>query len=209
MTNRYRRLVTTRLMPAALLSLLNLTAQGEVVEGATSSLTPHPPVGDLSLMHELLTVIARTRSFNEVTKYLDDHATRPRRFELADWGASYRFQRSTVMEIMIRSERVSPGQRRADSNRVVAIQAIFQPNKVRLSDLEVIFGHWYRDPPDGQKVSLASAYFNAKRIHPQASYFLLATTGAGYEEALSASEYAQTLAATWSDDRYSSTGRPW
>jgi len=209
MTNRHRRLVITRFVPAAVLLLLNLSAKGEVAKGADRSPTPHPPMGDLGLVHELLVVIARTRSFNEVTRHLDEHATRPRRTELADWGAAYRIQQGAVSEILIRSERTAPGQRRADSNRVVAIEAIFQPNKVRLSDLEVKFGHWYRDPLDGQKVSLASAYFNAKLIDPKASYFLLATTGAAYAEALSASEYAQTLAATWSDDRYSSTGRPW
>jgi len=204
MTSSFRRLLATRFMPAALLSLLNLTAKAEGAKGANNSSTLNPTMRDLNLVHELFTVIARTRSFDEVTKQLDKHSTRPQRTELADWGAAYHVQRGVVSEFMIHSELTKPG-----SRRVAAIQAIFQPNKVRLSDLEITFGAWYRDPPDGEKVSLASAYFNAKAIHPNASYLLLATTGAAYEETLSKSEYAQTLAATWSDDRYSSTGRPW
>ena len=209
MTNSYRRLLATRFMPAALLSLLNLPAKGEVAKGANSSSTSLPAMRDLNLVHELFTVIARTRSFEEVTKLLDEHPTQPRRTELNDWGAVYKVQRSIIEMLMIERERTEPGQRSANPRRVVSIQAIFHPNKVRLSDLEIAFGAWYRDPPDGERASLASAYFNAKLIHPNANYLILATTRAGYEEALSKSEYAQTLAATWSDDRYSSTGRPW
>ncbi|WP_141211454.1 hypothetical protein [Rhodoferax sp. TH121] len=209
MTSRYRRIVAIRIMPAALLSMLNLAANGEVAKGAHPASTLLTTMRDLKILLEVFAVLARTRNFDEVMRQVGELSTRPRRTELADWGAAYLAQHPVVSEFMIHRERTAPGQRQEKFRQVVAIQAVLRPNTVRLSDLEATFGAWYRDPPDGDKVSLASAYFNAKLIHPKASYFLLATTGAGYEETLSKSEYAQTLVATWSDDRYSTKGRPW
>lgn len=164
---------------------------------------------ELDLFRQVLSAAALTTDFGEVTQPLLHLPHHPERVEQADWGVSYPLARGVVTEIMVHIDRVEEGQRRVHPPRVVAIQAILRPGQVRLSDLERSLGPWYRDPPDGDEVSLASAYFNAKLIHPKARYFLLATTGAGYEKRLSSSEFAQTLAATWRDDRYSSEGRPW
>jgi len=198
-----------RLLPAALLALFNLPAKAQTARSGPGSRMTPATAPELDLMRQVLSAAAVTTDFGAVTQPLTHLPHDPARVEQADWGVSYSLPRGVVTEIMVHIDRPEHGQRRTHPPRVTAIQAIFRPNQVRLSDLQSKFGPWYRDPPDGDKASLASAYFNAKLIHPKARYFLLATTGSGYEELLSPAEFAQTLAATWREDRYSTEGRPW
>lgn len=204
MINHDRRLLTTRLIPATLFSLLSTNTMPQTNPKTNSASIRNPTAHDFNFVVWLFTLIAQTRDFDEVNRHLIEHPSRPIQTDLAEWGCAYRFQQGDASDFIIHSPITEPGPR-----RIVTVQAILRSNTVTLSDLELKFGAWYRDPPDGEKVSLAQAYFNAKLIHPQASYLLLATTGAGYEETLSQSEIVETIVATWSDDRYQSTGRPW
>lgn len=174
-------------------------------------LEPLPPTPGLilPLFIESIRILATTTNFHEVSQPLAGL----NRFHEEDWEsegwASFRVEDGSIEEISFSFARSESDEPASIPPQVAAIEAIFDTNTVRLGDLEEILGPWYRDPPDGDEASLATAYFNARLIAPSVSFFLLALTKAPYSKTLLQSEIVSNLAVTWSDDRYGTENRPW
>ncbi len=167
------------------------------------------PGSILSLFIATIRILATTNDFAKVSQPLAGLI----RFHEEDWvsegWASFRFEDGSIEEILFSFATPESDAFVSTSPQVVAVQAIFKTDTVRLDELEEVLGPWYRDPPDGQKSGLASAYFNARSIHPNASFFLMAATQAPYTTSLPTSVVVDRLAVTWSDDRYGTENRPW
>lgn len=158
---------------------------------------------------EALRVLAVSKDFSLVTKAFSGLARLAAPEWQSDWGVSFQVDGDPLQEILVYIDRVADGEIRRREPQVIAVQGVFGVGTAKLADLERWLGPWYRDPPEGVKASLASAYFNAKRIHPQATFLLLATTSADYESMLSPSALVSTVSATWHDSRHETSNRPW
>jgi hypothetical protein len=164
---------------------------------------------DLDFVRRAFAQLTYSRRAAHVMRWLAASPHRAQRTEQADWGVAYQVQHGVVSELRIDTASPVPTHAGSPGPAVTALTAQFKPGRVRLSDLEASFGPWYRDPPEGDQASLASACFNARLIHASADFLLVAGTGAAYERTLSRDEPAEFLAATWSDDRAVRQGRPW
>jgi hypothetical protein len=198
-----RRRLLTRHLPAACGALLGLRPLAPWAQTLRPVEMSTSLAEDLDFVRRAFAQLTYSRRTAHVMRWLAASPHRAQRTEQADWGVAYQVQHGVVAELHITT--VSP----APDPQVAALTAQFKPGRVRLGDLEASFGPWYRDPPDGDQASLASAYFNARLIHPSADFLLVAGTGAGYGRTLSRDEPADFLAATWADDRAVRQGRPW
>jgi hypothetical protein len=167
------------------------------------------PGSILPLFIAAIRVLATTQDFTKVSQPLAGLIWFQQEDWIADGGASFRFEDDSVEEISLAFARSGSGALAPSHPQVIAMQAILNPDTVRLGELEEILGPWYRDPPDGDEVSYACAYFNARSINPNASFFLVATTKEPYSKTLPASAFVEQLAVTWNDDRYKQENRPW
>lgn len=153
-----------------------------------------------------LAILAETRDYVAVAAPFTDLGFK--NLEEENEGATFRVYGNKIYNAVIHLDR-DPEPPFAAKQVVVAIALLFEPGTVVLSDIQNIFGDWYRDPVDGERAALATSYFNPRVVAPTADYFLYANTTEDYVEMLSLTSPIESIGTTWRDDRYNTENRPW
>lgn len=151
-----------------------------------------------------LVILAETRDYDSVAAPFSGF----KNIEAENEGATFIVPGKKIYNAIIHVER---DQEPPYASRpiVANLGLLFESNAVHLSDIQNIFGGWYRDPADGVVASFAGAYFNPRMIAPTADYFLYVSTTEGNIDKLNSNSPIEMIGACWHDNRYDKENRPW